>query len=313
MENKIWKLIADSNRILILTHERPDGDAVGSSLAMYEALINMGKQVTIVMQNVPKTYQFLSGYSHIKMDTTESFELALILDCSTKERIGQISDLTSHCQTTICLDHHINNTLYADINLINANSSSCSQIIYYFLKKHNVSINKSIAQAITVGILTDTNGFANNNVDADTFKLIAELIDQGLDFYAIYSQVLRLKTPAQFALSKLATSRLEFFAEGKIAFTYITKEDFLNTNAQVGDHEGIVDIGRNIINVEVSVFVREDEGYHVSLRSNGQIDVNKIAHEFNGGGHTMAAGCIINKSFKETKELLISEIKKRIG
>jgi len=312
MENNLWELIDTSQNILILTHQRPDGDAIGSSLAMYESLISMGKNVTVVMQDVPEVYNFLENYQYIKTDTSNSFELAIVLDCSTKERIGQITDLTAHCQKIVCLDHHINNTLYADVNLIDANASSCCQIVYYFLKRHNITISKTIGESILVGVLTDTNGFSNNNVDSATFKLTAELLDQGLDFYDIYSKVLRMKTIAQFALHKLALSRLEFFESGKIAFTYLNQEDFANTGAKLGDHEGIVDIGRNIENVEVSVFIREDKGYHVSLRSNGLIDVNKIAHVFNGGGHTMAAGCIIEKTFKETKKVLIKEIKNRL-
>lgn len=312
MENNIWELIDTSQNILILTHQRPDGDAIGSSLAMYESLINMGKNVTIIMQEVPEVYCFLKNYSIIQTDTANSFELALILDCSTKERIGQLTDLTSRCQQVAGIDHHINNTLYADHSLIDANASSCCQIVYYFLKHHNVTISKTIGESILVGVLTDTNGFANNNVDTQTFKLVMELVEQGLDFYQVYSQALRLKTKSQFTLHQLATSRLEFFESGKIAFTYLTKDDFIKNEAEVGDHEGIVDIGRNIFGVEVSVFIREDDGYHVSLRSNGQINVNSIANNFNGGGHTMAAGCIIDKSFKETKELLINEIKKKL-
>lgn len=313
MENKIWSIIEQSKTILILTHERPDGDAIGSSLAMYEALVNIGKKVTVVMQDVPKTYRFLSGYQDIVNTTNELFDLGIILDCSTKERIGQPTDLTQNCQQLVCIDHHIINSGYADFNYIDARSSSCCQIVYYFLKQYPKPITTTIGESILVGVLTDTNGFANNNVDANTFKLAMELVEQGVNFYQIYSQSLRLKTPTQFALQQLATSRLEFFESGQIAFTYLTKEDLVQNNAEVGDHEGIVDIGRNISNVEVSVFIREDDGYHVSLRSNGHINVNHIANKFNGGGHTMAAGCIIKKTFKETKELLISEIKKKLG
>lgn len=313
MENKIWELINNSQKILILTHERPDGDAVGSSLAMSEALTNLGKNVTVVMHKVPKTYAFLNGYQSIVPSTNDEFDLGIVLDCSTRERIGQLTDLTTNCQHLVCLDHHVINSGYADINYIEHTASSCCQIVYYFLKQFNQPITKPIGEAILVGILTDTSGFANSNVDAKTFELTTHLVNQGIDFYQIYSQVLRFKTKTQFLLQQIATSRLEFYESEKIAFTYLTKEDLLNNNAEAGDHEGIVDIGRNISGVEVSVFIREDDGYHVSLRSNGQINVNEIAQKFNGGGHIMAAGCIINKPFKETKELLLNEIKKKLG
>lgn len=313
MENKIWELINNSHKILILTHERPDGDAVGSSLAMSEALTNLGKKVTVVMQKVPKTYEFLKGYHDIVSTSNDDFNLGIVLDCSTRERIGQLTDLTTKCQHLVCLDHHIINSGYADINYIEHTASSCCQIVYYFLKKFNQPITKPIGEAILVGVLTDTSGFANSNVDTRTFALTTDLVNQGIDFYQIYGQVLRFKTKTQFILQQIATSRLEFYESEKIAFTYLTKEDLINNRAEVGDHEGIVDIGRNVSGVEVSVFIREDDGYHVSLRSNGHVNVNEIANKFNGGGHVMAAGCIIDKSFKETKELLLSEIKKKLG
>lgn len=311
--NNILSLINNSQNILILTHQRPDGDAVGSALAMYEALINIGKKVTIVMQDVPEIYNYLKYYDQIKQTTNNSFELGIILDCSTKERIGQLNDLVSKCQKTVCLDHHINNTKYTDINYIEPTTSSCCQLVYYFLKNNHIDITLSIGESIITGVLTDTNGFANNNVDHNTFNLVSELILLGVDFHKLHTKVLRMKSQARFALQKLAMSRLTFLENGQIAFTYLNKIDFIENNAQNGDHEGIVDIGRNIENVAVSVFVREDDGYHVSFRSNGEVDVNAIAQEFNGGGHTMAAGCIINKPFKETKKLLIEEIKKKLG
>lgn len=312
MENKIWELINSSQSILVLTHERPDGDAIGSSLAMAEALTNLGKEVTVVMQDVPKTYTFFKGYQKIVPSTDKIFDLGIVLDCSKRERIGQTTDLTSQCQKLVCIDHHIVNTGYADINYVDYKAPACCQVVYYFLKQFNIPINQTIGEAILVGILTDTNGFANDNVEAKTFNLTTELVNQGIDFYKIHSQVLRLKTKTQFNLQQIAVSRLEFIESGKIAFTYLTKEDLINNNAEIGDHEGIVNIGRNIFGVEVSVFIREDDGYHVSLRSNGIINVNEIAQVFNGGGHLMAAAYITNKTFKETKETLIGEIKKKL-
>lgn len=312
MENKVWNLIDESKNILILAHERPDGDAVGSSLAMYEALLMLNKKVTIVMQDTPKTFSFLNNYSQILSNTEESFDLAVVLDCSTKERIGQEKNLIDKCKKSINIDHHVSNTKYGDLNLVDEFAPSCSQIVYYLLKNHNIKINKSIGEAIAVGVLTDTNGFSNNDVNKDTFNLAAELVDAGINLYEINSKVLRIKTKPQFELQKLATSRLEFYQDGKIAFTYLTKEDFDTCHAEIGDHEGIVDIGRNIENVEVSVFIREEDEYYISLRSNGNVCVNEIAQKFNGGGHSMAAGGKIKGNFKETKEMLIEEIKKKL-
>ncbi len=313
MENKIWTMIDQSHNILIMTHQRPDGDAIGSSLGLYEVLKNMNKNVEVIMQEVPPVFNFLENCSQIKETTNSSFDLAIILDCATKERIGAKEDYLRNIKNTICIDHHMSNTLYGDINLIEANTSSCSQIIYYFLKNHHVEISKNIGEPLLLGVITDTNGFANNNVDTNSLKLASELLAQGINFYETYNKVLRMKTKSQFALHKIATERLELFHNDKIAFTYITKEDIMNNNAKLGEHEGIVEIGRSIEGVEVSVFIREAEKYHISLRSNGRIDVNEVASILGGGGHKMAAGAVSDKTFKETKELIINEIIRKIG
>lgn len=312
MRNKIWEYIDNSQKIIILSHQRPDGDAVGSSLSLYSVLKNMGKDVDVVLEESSPVFSFLENYSCIKSNTNDFYDLAIAVDSSSKERIGQINDFSSIAKNTICIDHHLTNTNYCDINYVEAETSSCSQIIYYLLKEKGISITKEIGEAILLGVLTDTNGFSNNNVDADTLSLASDLVKNGIDLYKIYSLVLRQKTKSQYLLSKLASDRLEFFADGKIAFTYITKEDFLNLNANIGDHEGIVDIGRDIKGVEVSIFIREDDGYRFALRSNGKVSVNEIASLFGGGGHKMAAGGVLNTEFNDVKERLLVETKKRV-
>lgn len=312
MRDNIWNLINSSNKIVILSHQRPDGDAVGSSLSLYAFLSSIGKDVDVILENSSPIFRFLKNYSSIKLDSQREYDLAIAVDCSSKERIGQVSNIFSRAKKTICIDHHLTNTNYCDINYVEPETSSCSQIIYYLLKDKGILINEEIGEAILLGVLTDTNGFSNNNVDANTLSLASDLVKNGIDLYKIYSLVLRQKTKSQYLLSKLASERLEFFADGKIAFTYITKEDFLNLNANVGDHEGIVDIGRDIEGVEVSIFIREDDGYRFALRSNGKVSVNEIASLFGGGGHKMAAGGVLNTEFNDVKERLLVETKKRV-
>ena len=133
MRNKIWEYIDNSQKIIILSHQRPDGDAVGSSLSLYSVLKNMGKDVDVVLEECSPLFSFLNNYSVIKSDTNDFYDLAIIVDCSSKERIGQINDFSSIAKNTICIDHHLTNTNYCDINYVEAENSSCSQIIYYLL------------------------------------------------------------------------------------------------------------------------------------------------------------------------------------
>lgn len=310
MRSKIKNLTDKSNSILLLTHENPDGDAVGSVLAFYHYLKSINKSVDMVILEVPSVFNFLPSIDSIVDDTDKEYDLGIVLDCTSDMRIGQKNDLFSKCRNTVSIDHHISNMNYADINLIEGNVSSCCQVVYYLLKDWNVTINKEIGESIMCGVITDTNGFGNNNVDSDTFRLASELSDLGIDIHNIYNRVICMKSMAKHQLMNIAMNRLEFLCDGKIAYTYILNDDFKQVGAVKGDHEGIVNIGRNIDGVLVSVFMREDDGWTISLRSTGSVDVNKIALSFGGGGHFMASGAKLDGSLEETKNKIIDEIKK---
>lgn len=307
MKSNILSEIKKSNSILLFTHESPDGDAIGSVLAFYHYLISINETVDMVILDVPKIFNFLPSIDKVVDTTDKIYDLGIVVDCATRERIGQKEDLFSRCKTTVCIDHHVSNTNYCDLNLIEGNASSCCQVIYYLFKEWNVSINKEICEAIITGVLTDTNGFRINNVDTKTYMLASEIMEAGINIHSIYDRVLCKKSISQYELMKIAMDRLEFLCDGKIAFTYILKEDFDNVGASKGEHEGIVDIGRNINGVEVSIFIREDDGFTVSLRSTGVVDVNKIAASIGGGGHFMASGGKMHCDFKETKNKIIKE------
>lgn len=310
--SEILKLINESNTILLMTHEQPDGDAIGSVMTFYHVLNNMNKTVDILIPEVPPVFGFLASINKVVDRSNKDYDLAIIVDCATKERIGQTNNEFNRCKMSIVIDHHISNTKYGNVNYVETNVSSCCQVLYYLLKSENFNFTKEIAEALITGMLTDTNGFGNDNVDRNTFMMTAELLDTGINFHNIYYNVLAKKNKAQVLLTKLTFDRLEILYDGKIAFSYITKNDFDNVGANVGDHEGLVDIGRNIEGVEVSIFVRENDGFRISFRSNGNVNVNKIATKFGGGGHTMAAGAKINASFEKTKKMLIDETIKEL-
>lgn len=312
MNNSIFETINNSQNIVILAHQKPDGDAVGSSLAMYHVLKNMNKTVDIILEDVPNTFKFLKLIDEVKQNTDKSYDLGIVLDCSKKERIGVSEEILNNCKRSISIDHHKSNTNYCDINYVEENTSSCAQVLYYLFKEMNISVDAPICEALLLGVLTDTNGYSNDNVDAKTMQMVKEIMELGIDHYRIYHEVLCKQTKAQMALNNIARERLVFYAGGKIAYTYITSDDMKKVGAAAGDHEGLVEIGRNIEGVEVSLFIREEDGYRYSLRSNGNVNVCEIAELFNGGGHKVAAGGIITANSEETKDALINEIKKRV-
>ena len=310
MIKDILNLINKSNTILLLTHENPDGDAIGSLLALCNWLSNF-KKVLMVMPEVPPIYDYLKNRDLILEKSNDEFDLAIVVDCSSIGRIGQNNNEFYRCDKSIIIDHHVSNEMYGSINYIDKTCPSCAQLIYYLFKNWNIQMTKEIGECLLTGSITDTNGFSNSNVNKDTFLMTADLLNYDISLHELYYNLLLKKSMAQFELMKMATQRLEFFGNNRVVFSYISHEDMENVGAKKGDHEGLVDIGRNIMGVDVSIFMREDDGYNVSFRSNG-VDVEKIAKRFGGGGHKVAAGAKLAVPFKEAKDALIRETLKEL-
>jgi len=311
---KIKDLITNAETILIFTHKSPDGDAIGSSLAFYNALLKMYKKVDIIIEDIPRIFNFLSNIEKV-VDKTEvkEYDLVIVLDCANQQRIGQFeNNYFENAKFTLNIDHHISNTKYANYNYISENSPACCEYLVEIFDYLGIEITEDIAECLMVGLLTDTGGFQYSNVGEKTYEFASRVCNL-IDIPKIYKRVLSTKTKPQFELSKIAMSRMELLEGEKIAFSYLTLKDFEKVNACYGDHEGIVNFGRNIEGVEVSVFVREIEnGYRVSLRGNGLVNVNEIAILFNGGGHRDAAGFDSLLDFDTLKEKLLNVIKDKV-
>lgn len=311
--NDLFDIIDESESIVLLTHEDPDGDAIGSVLAMYNYITTLGKSVDMILPDIPYVYKNLTGINNAILNTNKEYDLGIVLDCTTRERIGANSDVFSRCDKTIVIDHHISNTKYGDINIIDGGNPATCQFLYEIFSMYETPFAKNSLVPLAIGIITDTGGFQNSSTNANTLNIMSTLMKKGVDVPYLYRTYFTALSKEQFNLHKIARNRLEFFCNDKIVFTYVTKEDFDKTNAPIGSHEGIVDIGRNINGVEVSIFAREcDDGYRVSLRSKDYVDVSKVASAFDGGGHIRAAGCLVKRKIKETKETLINEVEKYI-
>lgn len=311
---KIKEKIEQATNILILTHENPDGDAVGSSLGLLQALKKMGKTATVLIPKINNMYSFLPGFSEIKseIENVEEFDLCVALDSSDIERLYICKPYFEQIESTVVIDHHITNQNFGDVNYVNAIASSTCQNLIVVLAAMDVTISKEMAECIYTGILTDTGGF-RYNTQPETFEFAAMLLETGIDIAKIYRIVFDTITEKRTRLLSRALDRLELFEEGKIAFTYITEEDTTELKSEDGDHENIVNYGRNIEGVEVSIFVRQkDEKYKVSLRANEYVDVSQIASKYAGGGHLRAAGLEMAMPLEQVKQTLVEEIKKQL-
>ena len=306
--------IKSAESIVILTHENPDGDAIGSSLAMYNGLKQIGKKVDVIIPEYPKIYDFLPLRDEVKTEgSLNNYDLVLALDCGDIKRLNGLTKYFEDANVKISIDHHSANTMFADYNFVDPASPACAQILVTILPELGIQIDKKIGTCLLTGIITDTGGFKYAGVTAETFEFAATLLDKGVNVSEIYKRVLQTLSKPSFELRRRAINRMEFFENGKIAFTYLLKEDEEEVGSEGNDHEGIVEIGRDIEGVEISILLRQkDDAFKISLRSNEYVNVSDICLMFSGGGHLRAAGGTINLPFEQAKEKIIEECKKHL-
>lgn len=308
--------IKKADTIVVLTHESPDGDAVGSSLAVKHALESINKKVDVIIPKFSRLYNFMPGIDEVKaFSDYKSYDLAIAVDCAEYKRIAA-REYFDNAKRTISIDHHGSNNMFADLNFVNPVSPACCEVLAGIFGYYEITINKKIGTCLMTGIITDTGGFRHQGINPETFEFTADLIRIGVDIPDIYKRTMCTKTRANFELSKRIMERMEFFKDGKIAFTYINLEDEKETGAEEGDDEGLVDVGRSIEGVKVSIFLRQKDtkdgkdAYKISLRSCSEINVSDICMKFGGGGHQRAAGALIQGSMEEVKEKIVREVEK---
>lgn len=318
--SEIGKLIKEKDRFAIVSHISPDGDALGSSLGLYNALKEVGKSADFyINDNLPHKYSYLPGFSESKkleeFSEKDRYECLFVLDCSDMDRFRELNSLISKADVIINIDHHISNTLFGDINFVDSNASSVGEIIYQLLKINGFTISNQTAECLYTSILTDTGGFKYSNTTSITFSIVGDLINTGIDFSDIYNRVFDVKTYEKVKLLSSVTSSLEMAFNGRVAILTLTQKMLEENNAKEEDSDEFVNIARDIEGTEVGIFIKERDknSCKVSLRSKKYIDVRKIAEIFGGGGHIRAAGCTINKNTFEAKKMIVDVLKEHMG
>lgn len=312
----IKEYITSAEKIIVMTHDSPDGDAVGCTLAMNKALRNFNKEADIYIPEYSRLFGFLPGANEIKSNIDENvqYDLAISLDCAdTKRLIGY--EFFENAKKTIVIDHHGSNQMYGDINFVNPAAPACAEVLVSIFQYLEIPIEKDIGSCLLTGIITDTGGFSYSGVTADTFEFTAELIRKGVHITELYKKVFQTKTKTHFELAKRIMDRTEFYEDGKIAFTYMTSKDEEEVKAEPGDQEGLVEIGRDIEGVELSIFAKQKEGkdlYKISMRSDEYVNVSDLCLIYGGGGHPRAAGCQIKGSLDDIKTKLLNQAKKAV-
>lgn len=311
--DEILKEIKNAENIVILTHESPDGDAVGSSLALKIMIEKLGRTADVIIPEYSRLFNFLPEIESVMEDSAiKNYDLAISVDSADLKRLAK-REYFENAQKTIVIDHHGSNNMYGDLNYVNPVSPACCEILAGMAEYFEIDMTKDLGTCIMTGIITDTGGFRHTGINPETFEFTADAIRKGVNIPDIYKKTMRTKTKANFALTQRVIDRMEFLENGKVAFTYMNSQDEKETGAEMGDHEGLVDIGRDIEGVEVSIFIRqknEENAYKISMRSGNEINVSDICLMFGGGGHPKAAGALVQGDVEQVKEKVMKEVKK---
>lgn len=311
----ITEAIHKSERILVASHTQPDGDAIGSMLALGVALKSIGKNVTIYNEShTPAIFRFLPKISLIVRDAgnLNEYDLAFILDCGDLERIGKISEKITQIPVIVNIDHHITNTEFGTHILVDSKACATAEIIYRLIKELDVKIDNAIAHALYTAILTDTGSFLFQNTNCAAFTIASEMVANGADPYIVAQYVYATYSLGRLKLLNMVLDTIDLSENGRLSTMFLSQKMLMETGTQLEDIYGLVNYAKHIEDVEVAALIRETHPgvngrgtFHVSLRSSGGIDVSKIACRMGGGGHSNASG------FK-AESITLTELKKKI-
>lgn len=306
------KLLSQAKRIALTAHIHPDGDALGSLLALYAYLIAQGKQVSMILDDeVPRAFRFLADWQKIeKPESKVDTDLVVILDASDLERIGKVSDVVQAPMLNI--DHHVSNLKFADYWYIDSQAAATGELLFRLFKEANADITPDMATALFTAIATDCGFFRFANTSADTLLYASELVALGAKPHLI-SEQLETKPRAVIEVLPKVLETLEVIdckEHGQIATLTLSQKilaDFKD------DTEGFINYPRNVEGVEIAIMFKETDNnsVRVSLRSK-QVDVSQLALAFGGGGHARAAGCTVFEPLEKAKVLVLDAAKQQL-
>ena len=312
---KLETMIDQAGKIVILGHVNPDGDCVGSCLAVYNYIKewDSSKTVTVRLERLPSKFSYLSGFDAIETEAgEETYDLCICLDSSDEERLGDFKSCFDRSAKTICIDHHITNRGYAQENVIDGHASSACEVVYGQLDESRIS--KRVAECIYTGIIHDTGVFKYSNTSRKTMEIAGRMMEKGIDFGTIIDGSFYKKTYVQSQILGRALLESITFLDGRCIFSVVRKKDMDFYGVEKSDLDGIVDQLRVIDGIECAIFLYET-GIHqfkVSLRSNSIVDVSRIAAYFGGGGHVRAAGCTMSGSVHDVVNNLSAHIAEQL-
>lgn len=318
---KVIACIKKNKNFLITAHTHLEGDALGSELAFCRLLKKLGKSATIINEDkVPIRYDFLPGINRVrkikKDDRDLRFDCFSALDCSDLKRCGSVSCLNSANKPVLNIDHHISNLRFGAVNWVEPKASSCCEMIYKLYKRMKIPLDRNTALVLYAGILTDTGSFRYPNTTSSTHRAVAELTEHKLDIAQIYKHSYENMSLGEFRLLVKILPGLHNIDQGKVAWFQIKNELIRHKKISFDLADTLLSFARAIKGVEICAVFKENLGVkdeiRVNLRSQGRVDVNKIAKFFGGGGHKTASGCTIRGSIDNVRKIVLKKIRSHL-
>ena len=310
------KKINEYENICLTAHVNPDGDSIGSTLALAKFIKNeMGKDVDIVISDeISSSFKFLPGISDVKKEI-DSIDLLITLDSADIGRLALDKSLVENAKCIINIDHHVTNTNFGHINFVDGKSSSTGEVLYEMMEKLGGEITKDIATCLYTSISTDTGSFKYTNTTSRTHYIASKLLEKEIDLETINIELYQKRSIEKTMLLMEGVKHLTLLKEDTVGIVAIDEEILEKCKAKIQDTSMIVDFIRGIDTVNLACLIRpiDENSSKASLRSKKNIDVSKIVSVFGGGGHAKAAGCTINLNVAEAKEAITKEILRYLG
>ncbi len=316
MMKKIIQQLAKSERVVLASHTNPDGDAIGALLALGIALEKLGCEVVRYNESsIPEVYRFLPTVDRIQKKLTDwrRFDTAVILDCGVLSRVGAAADEIAIIPVIINIDHHTTNDRFGHYQLVDVAACATSEIIYRLIQEMKIDMDVTMATAIYTGILTDTGSFRFSNTNQAAFSICETMVAAGVKPSTVAQHVYGAYSLGRIKLLNLSLDSIEISNNGYLSIMTVTREMLAETDTQPEDADGLINYARRIRDVKVAALIHELENkgtakeskpYHVSLRSDGSVDVARIATQFGGGGHAGAAGFSVESRLSELKQTI---------
>ena len=316
MIDKILEVIESGRTFLIAAHESPDGDAIASTLALANALLEKGKIVTSYNPDgVPDDLHFLPGSENVvsQVAADQLFDVGFVLDAGELRRAG--SWIRQRCKVLVNIDHHPQSEDFGDIYYVDEGASATGALIYRILKAADWPVSMAVATNIYTAILADTGSFRYSNADREAFSIAGEMVGMGVDPWSIAAGMYESQEEVRLRLLALALPTLKVSASGTTASIAVTRDMYRQSGAAGVHTDRFVNYPRSIRGVEVAIFFRQvdDDHFKVGFRSSGTVDVGALARELGGGGHHNAAGALVPGSLEEVQSQVFAMVEKLLA